>query len=414
MELSSKKILFCFPYRNGPGGVNMLFLRLATYLQKQSYNVAIVDYPDGDMATNKADDLELIPYHDEVPVVLPKNSVIVFQSMTPWSIFPMLEIDSESNIFFIATLPANFYPVLPGFLRNKMYEGGWIAKVFWKTILLSEYSKSKAFLNLITGKKAHAILDSNIACNLENSLQVELKGCQYLPLFSSDETRNGYCITDKENDDGVIKLGWVGRLADFKISILNRVIIDAFNYANSKQQVIEFYVVGSGEFESCLMDLSSEYFLLNRVSYIKPSELNDFMLTLGMLFAMGTSALDGAKLGVPTVRLDYSYQEVPKWYRYKFFHEIQGFSLAERIGGKCFQNGVHDFNSLMSEWESNRTELSIKSYDFYQDNHSISNSARLFISYLNKSSLIWEDLENRGLLSSVFYGAWQKIKSAMK
>lgn len=388
----------------------MLFLRLANYLQRQSYKVAIVDYPDGDMANNNHEGLELISYNDDIAVRIPENSVLIFQSMTPWSIFPMLDIHLNTRVFFITTLPANFYPVLPGRLRTKMYEGGGIARAFWTTFLLSEYLKSKKFLNLIERTRSHAILDANISCNLEKSLKVHLPSCQFLPLFSEDSPKNEY-LESFVASPSVIKLGWVGRLSDFKISILNRVVVDAFRFSNENEKKVEFYIVGDGEYASSLIDLSSNFFTIHRVSYIKPSELNGFLLSLDMLFAMGTSALDGAKLGVPTIRLDYSYLEIPKSYRYKFFYEIHGFSLGERVGGSCFQNGNHSFDDLMVEWEINMKEMSRKSYEFYMNNHSLSNSAKLFIDYLEGARLSWGDLKNKKLLTSFIYSLWTKIKA---
>ncbi len=66
-----------------------------------------------------------------------------------------------------------------------------------------------------------------------------------------------------------------------------------------------------------------------------------------MLFAMGTSTLDGAKLGIPTVRLDYSYKSIPKNYKYKFFHEVKGYSMGERVESSFFKNGNHTFEELL-------------------------------------------------------------------
>ncbi|PLA75548.1 hypothetical protein CYQ88_00860 [Hydrogenovibrio sp. SC-1] len=388
----------------------MLFLRLANYLSRQNYQVAIVDYPDGDMANNNDEGLELISYDDDRAAQIPDNVILIFQSMTPWSIFPMLDIPPNTHVFFITTLPANFYPVLPGRFRTKMYEGGVIAKVLWQTFLLNEYLKSKKFLNLIERTRSHAILDANISCNLEKSLKVHLNSCQFLPLFSEDSRKNEFFESFEAPSD-VIKLGWVGRLSDFKISILNRVVKDAFRFSNENKKKVEFYIVGDGEYASSLIDLSSNYFTIHRLSYIKPSELNKFMLSLGMLFAMGTSALDGAKLGVPTVRLDYSYLEIPKSYRYKFFYEIHGFSLGEKIGGSCFQNGFHTFDDLMVEWEANMSEMSRKTYEFYINNHSLSNSAKLFIDYLGRGDLTWGDLKNKKLQTSFIYSLWTKVKA---
>lgn len=407
MELKNKQLVFCFPYR-GAGGVNMLFLRLANYLSERGYDVALVDYLDGDMSRNNDKKIKVIPYFDDQKVYLPKTSVIIFQSMTPWSIFPMLEIDDESHVFFITTLPANFYPLLPGIFRKLMSGGGWFAKFVWKTVLISEYIKSKKFLDLITDQNSHVFLDSDIVCNIEKSLNVSFDNPKYLPLFSQDALKNEYIGRNKKDD--CITLGWVGRLADFKISILNRVVDDAYSYANLRKKRINFLVVGNGKYEDDFKEKSSDFFKITKIDYISPENLDDFMLSLDMLFAMGTSALDGVKLGVPTVRLDYSYSKIPIFYRYKFFYEIQGFCLGENISGGCFCNGMHLFSDLIHMLDVDRELLSKKSYDFYRENHSISNSSALFLTHIKESNLVWRDLKNKRVLTSFLYSLSKVFK----
>lgn len=408
MELKNKKIIFCFPYR-GAGGVNMMFMRLASYLHNNKYDVALVDYTDGDMATNKEDNIELIPYCDNKEVIIPKNSILIFQSMTPWSIYPSLKIHESTNIFFITTLPANFYPVLPGFLRNIMYEGGIVAKLFWNTLLLNEYKKSKLFLNLIESKNSHAILDMDIVCNLQKSMNIKLSQPKILPLFSEDVGKNLF-LEQIKREKNILTLGWVGRIADFKISILNHTMKDAFDYANKIKKEVNFIVVGNGEYEEKLFDETSEYFKITHIAKIKPSELNKFLLTFDMLFAMGTSALDGAKLGIPTVRLDYSYKSIPKNYKYKFFHEVKGYSMGERVESSCFKNGLHDFEDLINMFYQYKKKLSIDCFEFYKVNHSINKSCELLLSYIKNSSLVYEDILKRKLNKSLLYTLRKLIK----
>jgi len=100
------KLYFCFPYR-GVGGVSLLFLRVAEFLSQFRFaECHLVDYVDGFMAKNlRWQGVILETYQDKgTQVVIPAGAIGIFQSMTPWSIFPGIRPDPASRIFFgIAT-----------------------------------------------------------------------------------------------------------------------------------------------------------------------------------------------------------------------------------------------------------------------------------------------------------------------
>lgn len=408
MDLKNKKIVFCFPYKV-VGGVSLLFLRLATLLRKNGYDAAIVDYKDGDMAKNREKGLPLIIYADDKVVQLPKNSIVVFQSMTPWSIFPNLEISNDSNIFFITTMPQNFYPLLPGKLRLSMSKGALFAKFIWHTLLLSDYLKVKKFISILESRSSVVYLDEDIVCNLRQSFNIKIDSARLMPLFSQDVNRNIY-LTEHKVDCSVLKLGWIGRLSDFKINILNRVLEDAFVYSTKHQKKIIFNIIGTGEFATVLKSFKSQYFSIVKIDYVPMSDLAFHMLQYNMVFAMGTAALDAARLGVPTVRLDYSFQVVADNYLYKMLYDAKGFSLAERIGSKCFNVGEHSFNDLMISLISDHVLCSKKCFDFYSKNHSIENSSKLFLKNIYASRLKWGELKNSKVLNSGLYDFWNRAR----
>ena len=111
-------ICFVFQYR-GVGGVPILFFRVAKFLVEQ--NLArpfLVDYEDGMMARLINDDMQrvtLVPYSDDAVTCLPEDAIVVFQSMTPWSIFPNLNVAKEAKIFFWNCHPFNLVTFFPGF-----------------------------------------------------------------------------------------------------------------------------------------------------------------------------------------------------------------------------------------------------------------------------------------------------------
>ena len=56
--------------------------------------------------------------------------------------------------------------------------------------------------------------------------------------------------------------------------------------------------------------LDNEFYRQLKTKPIKSTEINSFLLqNIDLMFAMGTSALEVAKLGVPTVMVDATYEE---------------------------------------------------------------------------------------------------------
>jgi hypothetical protein len=409
VELLDQKIIFCFPYKKGPGGVSLLFLRLAIFLDKIGYDVSIVDYIDGEMSNNCPSFLSLIEYHDDKTVVLPPNSIVILQSMTPWSIFPCLAIPNNNKVFFITTLAHNFFPLLPGKFRNIMAKGEFFAKIIWMSLLSPDYNKVKRFISILDMKDAVVFLDDHILYNMQKSLNINIKKPKFIPLFSEESTDNFY-LTNHIIDDNVIKIGWIGRIADFKINILNKVINDAFDYSDSHKQKIIFYIVGDGEYSEYLKTYESRYFSIERVKYIKPNKLSEYFLRLDMAFVMGTTALDSSRVGVPTVRLDYSFSKIPNDYLYKMFYEISGFRLGENIDGGYYKKGQHSFRALVDLLKNDSEKLSRKCFNHYNSYFSIDNSAKIFLKFIENSSLNYGELKKAKLLNSTFYSIWKVLR----
>lgn len=407
MELKNKKLIFCFPYR-GAGGVPLLFIRLGNHLKDLGYNIAIIDYIDGFMSLNNKNNLEFIEYKDESIVEVDDKSILVLQSMTPWSIYPSLQIKDNTKLLFITTIPTNFYPALP-IARDKILEGGIFAKIIWNTILRDEYIKVKKFFNLTYEKNSLLFLDEDIVCNLKNSLKVDIKNPKLLPLFSEHIKENKYLKQINDNSDE-LTVGWVGRIADFKVHILNKVIGDLKVYSDTNNIKIKFIIIGQGDRENTLLNYSTDNFSIERINHIEPDKLDEQLLKFDLYFAMGTSALDGARLGVPTIRLDYSFKKINIDYKYKFLFDVEGYSLGELIESKCYNEGIYNIKEVIEMVVNEQDKISTLTYDFYNENHSLNSSALKFIDFIYNTEVAYKDLIEENLLSSKLYNIWKKIR----
>ena len=114
-KLENKELIFIFPYK-GIGGVSTLFMNMAEIISREyATKVSVVDYKNGYISKNidLNPNLQLLTYSEKENLKLPSNSVAIFQSMTPWSIFPNLSFGDETKFFYWNLHPMNLIPMLP-------------------------------------------------------------------------------------------------------------------------------------------------------------------------------------------------------------------------------------------------------------------------------------------------------------
>lgn len=412
-QLTCKNIIFCFPYK-GVGGVSVLFLRLSNLLQKLTgKNVYLLDYADGYMALhNQNNQVSLLKYSDDIKTEIPEDSLVILQSMTPWSIFPQISFRADTKLFFWNCHPFNLVPLMPG-IRN------WIAqypKLIWfshKTILLPYNLILKKFYSILITTKSIAFMDIDNLEMTEFVLSQKLYNSSFLPI-PVDVPKQNLWVTNSPNlKDKALNCGWIGRVADFKHTILKRTIIELKKFAESNKKQIHFTLVGSGEYIHELdSELSStEYFKYTLVNEVPPQNLDSFILSkFDILFSMGTSALESAKLGVPTVLLDFSYGPVSEFYSYKFIYDTKGFSLGKVITSELCSR-KNSIDSILAETLNQPEKVSEKCYNYTLQNHDIQNIGAELLNKVSQSELTYGTLLNNGIFNkSIIYKLFKKLR----
>ncbi|WCD82149.1 hypothetical protein [Pseudomonas sp. TUM22785] len=132
-----------------------------------------------------------------------------------------------------------------------------------------------------------------------------------------------------------LRVGWVGRIsADFKIYPLIKLLDDLQELVVFKRLEIEsITIVGDGDAEWLLRDYLKTYkkISIKWIASILPDSIGQFIFDeMDVLFAMGTSALDGARFSTPTVIVKpFSKVEQRSDISYRWIYESQGYSLGE-------------------------------------------------------------------------------------
>jgi len=396
------KIYFCFPFR-GVGGVSLLFLRMAEHIASAGMaECHIVDYVDGFMAKNrKVQSVKLEIYEDEGLVVdIPPDAIAVLQSMTPWSIFPSLCFAESSRVLFWNCYPFNLVPLLPG-VRRYMQHSLLLGKLILATLLRSYRNRMRRLVEVMQAKHALVFMDNTNVVTTEQYLSMSIQNPEFLPIAAVKPKSTPHRVAWDIPANG-LRFVWIGRVVNFKYHTLLRCLIDLNALQSSLGFPVGVTVVGSGDYLDILQrntammsNLKVEF-----VEHINPDFLDDFLLEQAdILLAMGTSALEGAKLGIPTILLDVAHAPVPDGYIYKWLHQRCGYTLGDVLGDSHLQLGNNSLASCLDEFIGNYDEVASNSRKYFEKNHEISVVASQFMKYIETVTCTYGELVKAGLMA---------------
>lgn len=154
---------------------------------------------------------------------------------------------------------------------------------------------------------------------------------------------------------------WLGRVdRDFKVWTLLEILN---NLENVKFNGV-FNIIGDGD-GSSLIDCDNYSFKIVRHGNLPYIEMEEHLRTnASLVFAMGTSALEGSKLGVPTILVNPLRQGEINFDSRWVFDSI-GFSLGEfKFANVIPEQPKFGLLRLIDEFNNNPKMLSLKSYEY--------------------------------------------------
>lgn len=410
-------ICFYFPYFED-SGVPVLFYRMANAIaqKRQDISIFVVDYADGAMARNllPLSNIQLIVFEKNKKVIIPNDSILVMQTFVPYYWPVELDLDDNQKIFFWNLHPQNLIPsLLPiPFLRELPMNNFVIYKIcshFYKPLFVN----LRAYVQLLRDKEALSFMDkSNLDFSkkyLFTSIDIE----QYLPVpaVSSSIELNVNAIQELKD---IISIGWVGRLCDFKSHILvytiNKLSAVSNRFGNRK---FVYHIVGDGPF---LDYIKSNIKLSENVSVIfhgsVPHNKLDCFINenIDIMTAMGTSALEGAKLAKPTILLDFTFKKIEKDYLFREIQNTVGFDLAHKISEEDFEKGNDSLFEILSGIISNYSLHAIKAFEYFKSNHSIEKVSELFTYKVLNTKLSFSMIDPSFLKKSMLLSFYNKLR----
>ena len=359
--ITAKSIVFFYPSRI-LGGAEYLFIRLSRFLAERGFHVFYVDYSDGFARKELAGtDVVFWDFKDGEKTPIDAGDYLI----TPLSNFYRLPdyVDlhlPRMRLFFWSLHPYNVVHVLPE-CKMLMRLPETYHRVFLNLFFPGNYKRVRGLLNDLNKADAIWFMDEpNLSLN--RSLWKIPFSDDYLPIpleaLGNDRTISDFC-PDR------LRIAILGRLSLDKIYSVINVLNRFLAYRTARKRVC--HIIGDGEASGLIDD--AKYTAQIEMQFhtsLKNRELDTFLAeNVDILFAMGTSCLAGASLGIPVIQMDYGFSPYISDH-FHFLYDAKGFSLGdhyEKINPRdCSFQSVLD--SCLTTEQKRETGLACKDYFF--------------------------------------------------
>ncbi len=299
-------------YQASRGGTNVVLSRASNWLQKQGHIVTDVSFFEESGA--KEIDLVLLPTSEMYRLaLLMKNTETSISGVLVWAMGSRAFHGAYVNPMKFGLL-FNFFTYPLRILANNTLESFLLDRALIFTDEVGMYTDMERNRDRATKVE-----------DLIYPVPVDIK----------------YDIVIKSFPSRPKRLMWIGRIdRDFKVLPLIRVIRDISSEINNNNLEfgLEFLIVGTGDGSEFIQKeiVRTKNMKFKWVEWVELDELDELLDNVDILFAMGASALQGARRGIPTVVVQpfsHSSQEVPNIYRW--IHQSIGHSLGEFLWFHC-------------------------------------------------------------------------------
>jgi hypothetical protein len=404
-------IVFFFPY-NRLSGVPVLFCRLDTALTKRGNNVIVVDFKNGYMARklDKFKEIKILEYEKDSAIVLPKNSTVIFQSILPETIPTNLKFHKSNKIIFWTLYQANFIQTIIPIeaIKNYQYSNSKFFKFFSKTIFRNHTNKLINSINLMHKKSALFFMSQDTFDFTSRLLDLNFSKPLLAPV----------CLNDIESDikyskisNNTINILWIGRLDDFKIHILNYFIKSLNSSKFLKSYIFNFKIIGDGKHIFSLPVNKNQNFKIKHYKKIDHDEIQEFIIESDLFAGMGTSVLEAARYGVPSLCLDFYYKKINFPYSFNWIFQKKKYDLGALIQPRKYINNTNELDIRLSELINDKENISNETKLYFKNNHSLNNYISTFEKKINSSSFYYTDFDNKVFEKSLTRRVYSKIKS---
>lgn len=389
---------FFFPYYDD-SGVPVLFHRLANTIAASYPNaqISVIDYENGAMARHlqHLPNLKLLIFQDGQKIIPPANAILITQSLVPYHWPEELVPDKNTLLFFWNLHPQNFVPALIPFknLRDTTINN-FSVHLFLSFFFRGTIKQIKNYVSLLLSKKALSFMDQTNLDTTGKYLFYNKINAQYLPVPVSTAGN----LRKQSSTANISNYCWIGRLCDFKVNILIYTANKLASVAQNLNYNITYHIVGDGPLSDYVKNniAENQFFKVRYHGAISHSEIDEFLLEkIDVVTAMGTSVLEGAKLGIPSILLHPSYRPIKGDYQFRLLYQTANYDLGHFISKSDYKKHNNSLKEIVLSIKNNYNIEADKCYKYFIENHSIDMVAGKFILQASNSTLRFGMIDKR-------------------
>jgi hypothetical protein len=312
------------------------------------------------------DDVFIITGYDkDLPILVEFNPKIIF-----WVVFPSTII--EANSF-------------------KRIHLSFLTKSFYKFMVKNA---SIYFMDIACIKVAEHFLGHNLPKDI------------FIPIPINIPPENYYYQKFKVRNSHEFCISYIGRAVEFKLYPFLKIFLDLERYISQHNNKISLHVI-TDDISYYKRNISEGKLKCAFHNDLYGNKLSDFLLNnIDLNISMGTSCLESASLGIPSLLIDASNIKFPETYLYRWLYETSFYCLGEIINSTqtSFQGEKLSIiiNKLANNNESCKIE-SAKCYNYVLKNHTIYKTYSLLVEMVKKSNVNLRDASKYLIRSNRFF-----------
>lgn len=267
--------------------------------------------------------------------------------------------------------------------------------------------QEKKILKLICENNAFFFIDYMGKSLVEKRLNYKIDASHYLPI-PIEIPQN---IARKKRVKSNITISYVGRSVIWKMNPVIKVLSDLIELNDKRNIKLNLVCDDISTFKNFIQqqiqlpkNISIQYY-----EKLSLEELNNILTESDMHFAMGTSALDGAKLGIPTILIDASYNQFPSDYRYRWIYESDDLNLGIVLNYNTFTTtGIHTISEVLDSAIKFSDAIGEKCKYYAETHYDINNVSKKILEYKKTATLTMQSFRN--LFTTKYHRLLRKLE----